>query len=295
MVECVPNVSEGRRGEVVEALADAVRANRGVRLLDYSADPSHNRSVFTFIGQGAAVRDAALALFEIAVRRIDLRTHRGEHPRIGAVDVVPFVPLLESSMEDCVGLARQAGHSIATHHNVPVYLYEEAASIPERRALEHIRRGGLAGLGQRIADPAWRPDFGPSALHPTAGACVVGARMPLIAFNINLASDRLDVAQRIASTVRSSGGGLPNVKALGLWLADRRRAQVSMNLTDYRRTSIRQAYDAVRAQADVQGVEIESSELIGLAPAGALDAATAAHVQLRGFSPACILENRLGL
>jgi glutamate formiminotransferase len=295
MVECVPNVSDGRRVEVLEALADAVRARRGVRLLDYSSDPSHNRSVFTFIGAGTAVRDAVLALVDVAVQHVDLRSHRGEHPRIGAVDVVPFVPLIESTMDECIELARETGREIAVRHDIPVFLYEEAASTPDRRRLERIRRGGLAGLAARMKQGAWPPDFGPASLHPTAGACIVGARMPLIAFNVNLATDRLDVAQRIAATVRSSGGGLPNVKALGLWLADRRRAQVSMNLTDYRVTSVRQAYDAVRAQAELAGVDVDSSELIGLAPARALDAATAAHVRLRGFSPACILENRIGI
>jgi glutamate formiminotransferase len=295
LLESVPNVSEGRRADVVGGLAETLRATPGVRLLDHSADASHNRSVFTFAGTPPALEEGVLALVDQAIRVIDMRAHRGQHPRIGAVDVVPFVPIADAAMAECVTLARRVGALLAERFELPVYLYEEAATTPERRALENIRRGGFEALGARMATAGWRPDFGPARPHPTAGACAVGARLPLIAFNVNLATDQLEVAQAIARRIRTSSGGLPNVKALGLWIEERGAAQVSINLTDYRRTSIRTVYDAVAREAARRGVSIAESELIGLAPAAALDAATAGHVGLRDFSPARLLEHQLGL
>src|SRR5215471_18931783 len=206
IVECIPNVSEGRRGDLVEAIAAAVRAVPGVRLLDYSSDPSHNRSVFTFAGEPAGVSAAVLAIYERAIPAIDLRTHNGEHPRMGAVDVVPFVPIEGVTMNDCVALAKDVAAEVASRFGVPVYLYEEASNNPGRKNLEDIRRGEFEGLAAKMASPGWAPDFAPSRSgpHPTAGATVIGARMALIAYNINLATDRLDVAKKIAAAIRHS-------------------------------------------------------------------------------------------
>jgi glutamate formiminotransferase len=292
IIECIPNVSEGRRLDVVAGMADAIRA-AGARLLDHSSDPSHNRSVFTFTGDAAAVERAVLALFERAVAAIDLRTHRGVHPRIGAVDVVPFVPIADATMADCVALARRVGATIAGRFHVPVYLYEEAATQPARRHLEDIRRGQFEGLAARMATAGWEPDFGPAAPHPTAGASVVGARMPLIAYNINLNTDRLEIAKAIAAAVRFSSGGFPFVKAMGVSLAHRGIVQVSMNLTNYEETPVALVFDAVKREAERHGVSVLESELIGLIPAAALHSTTPEHLQLTGFKPEQILENRL--
>jgi glutamate formiminotransferase len=293
LIECVPNVSEGRRSAVVDSLAADIRSAPGVRLLDYSADPSHNRSVFTMVGSADALEHGVLALVARAVQLIDLRTHRGEHPRLGAVDVVPFIPLSGTPMADCVAIARQVGRSIADRFQVPVYLYEEASSNTARRHLEDIRRGQFERLAEKMARPEWTPDFGPMTPHPTAGVTVVGARRALVAYNVNLATDRLAVARRVAATVRESGGGLPGVKALGLPLVERGIVQVSMNLTNYERTPIEVVFDRVVAEAARAGVEVLESEIVGLVPAAALTGTTPSHLRLRGFSENQILENRL--
>jgi glutamate formiminotransferase len=293
VIECVPNVSEGRRPDLVTAIAEAIRRTGGVRLLDYSADASHNRSVFTFAGDETGVERAVLALYEKAVADIDLRTHRGEHPRIGAVDVVPFVPIEGVTIEQCVSLAKRVGAAIAGRFNIPVYLYEEASTNPARKNLEDIRRGQFEGLAEKMGVAGWAPDFGPSQPHATAGASAVGARMPLIAYNINLATDRLDVAKAIARAIRSSSGGFPYVKALGLRLESRGIVQVSINLTNFTKTPIFQVFDAVKAEAKKRGVEVLESEIVGLIPAAALEATTPAHLQLNAFSQDQILDNRL--
>lgn len=292
-IECVPNVSEGRRPEVVAALADAIRRIPGVRLLDHSADASHNRSVFTFVGDEAAVEQALMALFTRAVADIDMRTHRGEHPRLGAVDVVPLVPLEGATMADCVALARKAGATLAQRFGVPVYLYEEAASQPGRKNLEDIRRGEFEGLAAKMASPGWAPDFGPAAPHPTAGASIVGARMPLIAYNINLATDRLDVAKKIAAAIRFSSGGYRYVKAMGFRLEDRGIVQVSMNLTNYEKTPIFRVFETVKREAERYGIAILDSEIVGLVPAAALADAAQFYLQIEGFSAEQVLETRL--
>jgi glutamate formiminotransferase len=293
MIECVPNVSEGRRPEIVDALLQTLRAVTGVRVLDASSDRAHNRSVFTLAGDAGSVKAAVLALVGAAVERIDLRTHMGEHPRLGAVDVVPFVPIEGVTMAECVTLARDAAAEVASRFAVPVFLYEEAASLPARRNLEDIRRGEFEGLAAKMASPDWAPDFGPSQPHPTAGAIVMGARMPLIAFNINLATDRLDVAKKIASAIRHSSGGFRFVKAMGIALADRDIVQVSINLTNHERTPMHRVFDAVRLEAQRYGVAILESEIIGLTPQAALVAAAEHSLQLTRFSPNQILENRL--
>jgi glutamate formiminotransferase len=293
VIECVPNVSEGRRPEVVAALADAVRAVEGVRLLDYSSDASHNRSVFTLAGDVAGVEQAVLALVERAAADIDLRTHRGEHPRMGAVDVVPFVPIQGVTMAECVALARKVGAGIAERFNIPVYLYEEASNNPLRKNLEDIRRGEFEGLAAKMATEGWTPDFGPATPHPSAGATVVGARMPLIAYNINLATDRLDVARKIAAAIRHSSGGFRFVKAMGIKLEDRGIVQVSMNLTNFEKTPIFRVFETVKREAARYGVTILDSEIVGLVPSAALNAAAEFYLQVAGFTADQVLENKL--
>jgi len=293
IIECVPNVSEGRRTEAVAAMADAVRAAAGVRLLDVQSDASHNRSVITLAGDAAGVERAVLALVERAAADIDLRTHRGEHPRMGAVDVVPFVPIDGVTMADCVALAKKVGAAIADRFAIPVYLYEEAATDPGRKNLEDIRRGEFEGLAAKMTAPEWKPDFGPAAPHPSAGATVVGARMPLIAYNINLATNRLDVAKKIAAAIRQSSGGFRFVKAAGFKLEDRGIVQVSMNLTNYEKTPIFRVFEVVKREAERYGVQVLESEIVGLVPAAALNAAAEYYLQIEGFKPEQVLENKL--
>ncbi len=293
IIECIPNISEGRRPEIVERLAAAVRRASGVRLLDYSSDASHNRSVFTLAGDAGSLTRAILALFEQAVADIDLRQHSGEHPRVGAVDVVPFVPIEGVTMDDCVSLAKAVGAAVAERFGIPVFLYEEASSNPLRKNLEDIRRGEFEGLAAKMASPGWAPDFGPAAPHPSAGASVVGARMPLIAYNINLNTDRLDVAKKIAAAIRHSSGGLRYVKAMGVRVEDRQLAQVSMNLTNHQKTPIFRVFEMVRREAERYGVTILESEIVGLVPSAALVSAAEFYLQLERFGADQILENKL--
>jgi glutamate formiminotransferase len=293
LIECVPNVSEGRRREVVERMADALRGVAGVRLLDYSSDASHNRSVFTLAGDAAAVQLAVMALYERAVADIDLRSHAGEHPRLGAVDVVPFVPIDGVTMAECIALARTVAADVADRFGIPVYLYEEAASDPRRKNLEDVRRGEFEGLAAKMASSAWAPDFGPATPHPTAGASAIGARMPLIAYNINLATDRLDVARKIAAAIRFSSGGYRYVKAMGITLQDRGIVQVSMNLTNYEKTPIHRVFETVKREAARHGVSILESEIVGLVPSAALTGTAEFYLQLERFSRDQVLEERL--
>jgi glutamate formiminotransferase / 5-formyltetrahydrofolate cyclo-ligase len=293
IIECIPNVSEGRRPEIIDGIAAAIRGVPGVRLLDYSSDPSHNRSVFTFAGDAAAVKAAVLAIYEQAVTAIDLRQHSGEHPRLGAVDVVPFVPIEGVTMEACVALAKEVGREIAERFAVPVFLYEEASANPARKNLEDIRRGEFEGLAAKMATAGWTPDFGPAAPHPAAGASVIGARMPLIAYNINLNTDRVDVAKKIAAAIRHSSGGFRFVKAAGFELKDRGIVQVSMNLTNYEKTPIFRVFETVKREAERYGVSILESEIVGLVPAAALNAAAEYYLQIAGFKADQVLENKL--
>ncbi len=292
IVECIPNISEGRRQDVLDACAAAI-TQTGVRLLDVKPDGSHNRTVFTFAGEPTQVRAAVIALFDTAIPAIDLRQHSGEHPRMGAVDVVPFVPIEGVTMTDCVKMAREVGAELAARHQLPIYLYEEAASHPARRNLEDVRRGEFEGLAKKMASADWTPDFGPSQPHPSAGASVVGARMPLIAYNINLATNRLDVAKKIATAVRNSSGGLRFVKAMGIELGDREIVQVSMNLTNYEKTPVFRVFELVKREAARYGVQVLESELVGLIPQAALTASAAWYLQLDGFHDSQILENKL--
>ncbi len=294
IVECVPNFSEGRQKEVIEAIAGQVRAVEGVRLLDYSSDINHNRTVMTFVGAPQAVKEAAFTAIAKAAELINMEEHRGEHPRIGATDVVPFVPVLNVSMEECVALARELGREVAERLGIPVYLYEAAATRPERRNLADIRRGQYEGLKAEIGkDPARDPDFGPARLHPTAGATVIGARPPLVAFNVNLGTPDVRIAREIARRVRAKNGGLANVKALGVMLEDRRMAQVSMNLVNYRETAVYRAFELVRMEAARYGVPVVGSEIIGLVPMDALLDCVEYYLRLESFDRRQILERRL--
>jgi glutamate formiminotransferase len=292
LVECVPNVSEGRRLDVIDALARAIAAP-GVRLLDQSLDPSHNRTVYTFVGEPEPLQQAVLRLFASAIAHIDLRSHSGVHPRVGAVDVVPFVPLGNTAMADCVALARATAAAVAQRYSLPVYLYEEAAQHDHRRNLAEIRRGGFEGLDVRMREPEWRPDFGEPSPHPTAGVTAIGARPILIAYNVNLASDRVSVAKRIAKSIRASSGGFPGVKAMGVPLEHRGLVQVSMNLTDYHRTSMTTVFDAVEREALADGVSVRDSEIVGLVPADALPPDPIARLKLSPADADRILEQRL--
>ncbi len=294
IVECVMNVSEGRRSLIVGRIADAIRNWPGTRLLDSSSDPDHNRSVLTFVAPPDRILGATHAAVGQAVSLIDLRHHEGVHPRIGAADVVPLVPLQGVTMQECIALARELGQDLSRSFGLPVYLYERAASQPERRNLADIRRGGFEGLAQAIQeDPARKPDFGPNRVHPTAGACAVGARDLMAAFNVFLQSDRVDAAKAIARRIRARNGGLAGVKALGLYLQHRRQAQVSMNLTRLDETRPIQAFRRIRSLAEEMGERAVSSQLIGLIPQAALMPGDAEEMELEDAQRNPILESRL--
>ena len=291
LVECVPNFSEARRPEVVEAIQQAIAVDPLIRVLDKHSDMDHNRTVITFVGPPEGVEQAAFRGIAIAAQLIDLNQHKGEHPRIGATDVVPFVPLTGTSMQDCIEMARRLGQRVAEELHIPVYLYEQAAVRPERQNLENIRRGEYEGLKEEIAsDPQREPDFGPKRLSP-AGATAIGARPFLIAFNVYLTNGEVAVAKKIARAIRHSSGGLRNVKALGL-LVDG-RAQVSMNLTDFRQTPVARVVEMIRREAQRYGVAIHHSELVGLIPQDALDDAAIWYLQLDQFDLHQVLERRL--
>jgi glutamate formiminotransferase/formiminotetrahydrofolate cyclodeaminase len=293
LIECVPNFSEGRRPEVISAIRDSIASVSDVVILDVSSDPSHNRTVVTFVAPVERAVDAAFAGIAKARELIDLTTHRGEHPRIGATDVCPFVPLEGASMDDCVALARTLGARVGSELGIPVFLYEKAATRPERRNLADIRRGEFELAREQIGtNPDRVPDFGPNAIHPTAGATVIGARAFLVAYNVYLGpASNLAVAKEVAKKVRESGGGLPSVKGLGLEVDG--QAQVSMNLTNIDTTSIWRAYDAVKTEAEARGVSPTWSEIVGLVPERALFETAAHHIQLRGFSNAMLLEHKV--
>lgn len=290
IIECVANVSEGRRREIIDTLATAIAAGSGVHLLHRTSDVHHNRSVFTFAGSPQPVLDAAYRLVELAITMIDLNVQRGVHPRMGAVDVVPFVPIRGISLEGCAALARQFGTGIAERFDLPVYCYEAAATRPERRNLADVRRGGYEGLKKTIHLPERQPDYGPARVGP-AGAVIVGARPPLIAYNVYLNTDDVGIAKRIARAIRGSSGGLVGVKALGLLVGG--RAQVSMNLTDYQRTPLYRVMEMIRREAAQYGVQVVESELIGLIPEDALFDVARWHLQLHDLEPLDILERRL--
>jgi glutamate formiminotransferase/formiminotetrahydrofolate cyclodeaminase len=294
IVECIPNFSEGRRADVVEVLASALVSPKGVALLDKEMDAAHNRCVITVAGTPESVSAGVIKAVGKAAELIDLRGHQGEHPRIGAADVIPFVPIAGVTMQECVALSERVGAEIAERFGIPVYLYEQSARMPQRQDLAYIRKGEFEGLREEIStNPDRKPDFGASSIHPSAGATVVGARFPLIAYNVYLRTSDVQVAQAVARAVRNSSGGLRYVKALGFEIKERNQVQVSMNLTNYESTPVFRAFEMVRREAERFGVAVASSEVVGLVPQAALDACSGYYLRLEGFSAGQILENRL--
>jgi glutamate formiminotransferase len=294
IIECVPNFSEGRKVETVARLVEAVEAVEGALVLGTHTDADHNRSVVTFVAPPETIVEAAVRVVSRAAELIDLTKHAGQHPRMGACDVLPFVPVRGVSVGECVELARRAGERIWRELEIPVYFYESAATRPERRNLADVRRGGFELLREEIGTkPERAPDVGEPRVHPTAGACVVGVRPLLIAYNVTLDTRDLSVARRIARAVRERDGGLLHLKALGFELESRGVVQVSMNLTSYERTNLHQAFEAVKREAEAQGVEVVASEIVGLVPQAALDRAAAHFLQLENYSPDLVLENRI--
>ena len=291
IIECVPNISEGRDKVKIELMSEAVAGVTGVRLLNVCMDKDHNRTVFTFIGDPKSIVLGAMALGETALTLIDMSLHSGVHPRIGAVDVVPFVPLRDADITDALDAARRFGLAFGDRNCLPVYFYGAAALRPDRRELPQVRRGGYEGLKERLADPNWAPDAGQCVFDARRGAVVVGAREPLIAFNINLATDNAAIARRIASEIREANGGLPCVRAIGLLLESRGIAQVSMNLTNYKVTPVSTVFRSVAERAKQFGTEILESELIGLIPEGAYQDAVSGDFKIVDFGPDRIIEN----
>ncbi len=293
IIECVPNFSEGRDVAKVENIADAFRGKKGVKLLDYSSDPDHNRSVITAAGEAIALKSAVIEAIGIAVELIDLTVHRGQHPRMGAVDVVPFIPLKNATMEEAITLSKSVASEVGKRFNLPVFLYEKSASASHRENLANVRSGQFEGLPGKMLQVGWKPDFGPETPHPTAGAVAIGARAPLIAYNVNIGTGDVAIAQAIAKKVRHIGGGLRYCKAMGVALKERGITQVSMNLTDYTRTAIYQAQEMVRMEAKRYGVPVVGAEVIGLIPMEALADTAAYYLGIENFSMDQVLETKL--
>ena len=293
IMECVPNFSEGRDKAKVEQIADAFRGKEGVKLLDYSSDADHNRSVITVIGEPEALKTAVIDAIGRAVKLIDLTQHSGQHPRMGAVDVVPFIPIRNVTMEEAVALSKEVAQAVGNQFQLPVFLYEKSATATHRENLATVRKGEFEGLHEKMLLPEWVPDFGPYAPHPTAGAVAIGARMPLVAYNVNLGTADLEIATAIAKKVRFVGGGLRYCKAMGVTLEERGITQVSMNLTDYTKTAIYRAHELVRIEAQRYGVPVVGAEVIGLVPMEALVDAAAYYLGLENFSMSQVLEAKL--
>jgi glutamate formiminotransferase len=293
IIECVPNFSEGRDLEKVEQIVNAFRAKENIKLLDYSNDKDHNRMVVTAIGEPEAMKSAIVEAAGIAVREIDLTKHKGQHPRMGAVDVIPFIPVKGINLQEADVLAKETAQIISEKYGLPVFLYEKSASAEHRQNLASVRKGEFEGLSEKMKSPEWKPDFGAQEPHPTAGAVAIGVRMPLIAFNVNLNTDKLEIADKIAKKVRFLGGGLRFCKAMGVELKDQNMVQVSMNLTDYTKTSIYQAVEMVRFEAQRYGITVAGCELIGLAPLQAIVDTVSYYLGLEDFSMKQILETHL--
>lgn len=293
LVECVPNFSEGRRTDVIEAIVAEVRRVEGVKLLNVQSDASHNRSVVTFIGEPEAVKQAAFYSCAKAAQLIDMEKHTGEHPRIGATDVIPFIPVKDVTMEECVALANELAREIAQKLEIPVYMYEAAAKTPARKNLPDIRKGQYEGLKTEIAKPERQPDYGPARMHPAAGATVVGARQFLIAYNINLGTSDVSIAKKIANTIREARGGYKYVRAMGVMLEDRNVAQVSINMLDYTGTPLFRVFETVKSEAARYGVNIIGSEVVGLLPMQALLDVADFYLRFEGFERKQVLEDNL--
>mgnify|MGYP000176988702 FL=1 len=292
-MECVPNFSEGRDLQKIDKIVAPFRGKQGVKLLDYSNDEDHNRLVVTVVGEPEPLRDAVLEAIGVAVELIDLNHHQGQHPRMGAVDVVPFIPIRNVTMEEAVALSKEVGEEVAKRYNLPVFLYEKSASAPHRENLAAVRKGEFEGMAEKIKQPEWHPDFGLAERHPTAGTVAIGARMPLVAYNINLNTPSLEIAHDIAKKIRFIGGGLRYCKAMGVELKDRGITQVSINMTDYTRTALYRAFELVRVEARRYGVSIVGSEIIGLVPMEALIDTASYYLGLENFSMEQVLEARM--
>lgn len=292
-MECVPNFSEGRDLEKIEKIVDKFRAKADVKLLDYSNDEDHNRLVVTVVGEPEALKDALLEAIGQAVELIDLTKHSGQHPRMGAVDVVPFIPIRGCTMDEAIALSKEVGEKVAALYRVPVFLYEKSASASHRENLAAIRKGEFEGMEAKIKQPEWKPDFGPAERHPSAGAVAIGARMPLVAYNVNLGTANLEIASSIAKKIRFIGGGLRYCKAMGVELKERGIVQVSINMTDYTRTALYRAFELVRIEARRYGVPVVGSEIIGLVPMEALIDTASYYLGLEDFSIDQVLETRI--
>lgn len=293
IMECVPNFSEGRDLQKIDKIVAPFRGKQGVKLLDYSNDEDHNRLVVTVVGEPEPLRDAVLEAIGVAVELIDLNHHQGQHPRMGAVDIVPFIPIRNVTMEEAVALSKEVGKEVAKRYNLPVFLYEKSASAPHRENLAAVRKGEFEGMAEKIKQPEWHPDFGLAERHPTAGTVAIGARMPLVAYNINLNTPSLEIAHDIAKKIRFIGGGLRYCKAMGVELKDRGITQVSINMTDYTRTALYRAFELVRVEARRYGVSIVGSEIIGLVPMEALIDTASYYLGLENFSMEQVLEARM--
>lgn len=293
ILECVPNFSEGRDPARIEAIVQPFRGREGVKLLDTQRDEDHNRLVVTVVGEPKALKAAVLEAMAAAVAVIDLRQHRGQHPRMGAVDVVPFIPVRHVTMAEAVELSRQVAAAAAETLNLPIFLYEESASAPHRRNLAEIRKGQFEGMPEKLRQPEWAPDFGPAEVHPSAGVTAVGARMALVAYNVNLGTTHLEIANDIARKLRHLSGGLRYCKAIGIALTERGIVQVSMNMTDFTRTALYRAFELVRIEARRWGVPVVGSEIVGLVPMAALIDTAAYYLQLENFNPEQVLESRI--
>ncbi len=293
IIQCVPNFSEGRDKEVVEKIVDEIRAIEGVKLLDYSMDKDHNRSVVTFIGEPEKVIEAAFNATKVAAELIDMTTHEGGHPRMGATDVIPLVPIADVTMEECVEYSKKLGKRIGEELNIPVFLYEKSATSSNRKNLADVRRGQYEGMAEKLKQEEWKPDFGPNKLNIKAGVTAVGARMPLVAFNVNLGTDDVEIAKNIAKVVRAKTGGFTYCKAIGLEIAERGIVQVSMNMVDYTKTSLFRVFDAIEREARRYGVNVIGSEIIGLVPMQALIDVADYYLRLEDFSSNQILEKRM--
>ena len=292
IIESIPNISEGRNQEVIEACVDQIRTTAGCKLLNYSSDPNHNRTVITYIGDAKGVEEASVKLAKKAVELIDLTRHTGEHPRMGCVDVMPFVPIKDATNEECIELSKTVGRRIAEEADLPVFLYEMSAQKPARKNLATIRKGQFEGMPEKVKDPEWEPDFGGARIHPTGGVVAVGARPPLVAYNLNLNTSDVQIAKNIAKIIREKDGGLANVKAMGFMLEDRNIAQVSINMTDYRVTPLYRVTELVKAEAKRYGVKVIGSEVIGLCPMKALIDSAEYYLQIEDFDfEGQVLEN----
>ncbi|WP_427338218.1 glutamate formimidoyltransferase [Caloranaerobacter sp. DY30410] len=293
IIECVPNFSEGRDLEKIEKIVNPFRGKDGVKLLDYQRDEDHNRLVVTVVGEPEPLKEAVIEAMGVAIREIDMTKHQGQHPRMGAIDVVPFIPIKNVSMTEAIELSKEVAKEAAEKYNLPIFLYEKSATRPERQNLAKIRKGEFEGMEEKLKDPDWKPDFGPDKVHPTAGVTAVGARMPLVAFNVNLSTDNLEIANQIARRVRHISGGLRYCKAIGIELKDRGIVQVSMNMTDYTKTALYRVFELIRIEARRYGVNIVGSEIIGLVPMEALIDTAVYYLGIEDFSMEQILETRI--